>query len=131
MTILSNEDLSLIARCWIRYHSGPQTKKILRDRLPEPNYRKTLSVDGDVWPYDVDPESFLIDLEFSCPDAVFETVLKIVELTDSEWHLALLAAGPLEDLVKFRDDAKKYLAKYRALAKDNPKLEKVLSFVWF
>jgi len=131
----------LIARSWIRYQSDPNTAIILRERLSEPDYQKTLSVDGDIWPYDDEPEGVITELTFYAPDIAYDITLRIIDLInigedidliddDNELLVALVAAGPLESLIKFHEDHKKYRSLYEKLAAKSPKHKHVLSRVW-
>ena len=125
---------NLIARGWIRYQSDPNTAIILRKRLPEPNYQKTLSADGDIWPYDDEPEGILTMLTLSdheiAHEIAYDITLKIIGLTDDERLLALVAAGSLESLIKYQKYHKKFRKLYENLATKSPKHKHVLSMVW-
>jgi len=126
----TDEDKDLIVRCWIRYQSDPNTADVLEKRLPEPDYRKTLSVDGDVWPWNEDPEGVLTGITFGNPDLAYDITLRIIEATDDEWLLTLVAAGSLESLIKYHEDHKKYRTMYEKLANNSLKHKFVLSNVW-
>jgi hypothetical protein len=128
--IFTEEDQDLIVRCWIRYQLDPQTSIILEQRLPEPDYRKTLSMEGDVWPWDDNPEGVISSINYGNPQLAYEIILKIADMTDDEWLLELLAAGPVESLIKYHDDHLKYRKAYEALAKNSEKHKFVLSMVW-
>ena len=129
--IPNNYEIDVLARCWIRYYADPKTNYILENRLPEPNYRKTLSIEGDVWCYDDNPHDVLCDYSIETPDIAYDIVLRISNITDDEWLLELLAAGPLEDLISHHDESEVYLAKYKILMQENLKLRHLFSMVWF
>lgn len=131
ITDLSDKGKDLIARSWVRFQSNPETHHILDNNLPEPNYKQSLSIDGDVWPYEGSPFDILWDLKYSTPDLAYDIVLKIADLTDDEQILVLLAAGPLEDLISHHENADHYLAKYMKLVAKSSKHQYLLSMVWF
>lgn len=127
---LSKLDKSLVARSWVRLNSDPDTKKIVKYNLPRPNYQETLSVDGDTWPYSINPEDLLTDLNYQAPNIVYDIIIEIAQLTDDPWLLELLAAGPVESLIKYSHDADQYRAMYEKLAASDPKHAEILSMVW-
>ena len=128
---ITDDEKDLIARCWVRHHSDPQTDYILHNRLPEPDYKIVLSVDGDIWPFEDSPFDVLCDFDFKAPDIAYDIVLRIAGLTDDPWLLELLAAGPLEDLISHHKQSKKYLMQYNKLVATSEKHRHLLSMVWF
>ena len=91
---ITDEAKDLIARSWIRHQSARETRNILDNRLPEPDYKQVLSLNGDKWPYkDSSPVDVIFDFDFEAPDIAYDIVLKIAEITDDESLLGLLAAG--------------------------------------
>jgi len=128
---LSNEERNLIARSWVRYQSGSQPSYLSGNRTPEPDYKKVLSLDGDIWPYEDSPFDVLYDLNYDAPDIAYDIVLRIAEITDDERLLAYLAAGPLEALISHHDEAEKYLTKFKKLVATSAKHKHLLSMVWF
>jgi len=124
---------NMIARCWIRYWSDADIKEMLEKNLPEPNYRQTLSQDGDIWPWNDEPEGVLSSIISGNPDLAYEITLKIIDalnIKKDEHLIAIVAAGPLEDLIKYNSDHAKYRAMYEKLAETSEKHKFVLSNVW-
>ncbi len=68
------------------------------------------------------------DLGEDNPEDCWNAIQLIIDKTDNEKVLGMLAAGPLEDLIE--DHGHKFIERIEAEADRNPKFYKVLSWIW-
>jgi len=120
----------LIANCWVKFHKIFKSHPGIASESTYKDYKKLLSDQDNEWKYDVDPEDVWCGIRNSDPDVAFDIILKIADITSDEWLLVLLAAGPVEDLIKYHKDNLKYRTMYKKLANKDPKHKFVLSNVW-
>lgn len=65
---------------------------------------------------------------FSDSELFWQSILKVLEETNSEKVLSLLACGPLEDLIELHGDI--YIARIEELATKNDKFKQLLELIW-
>lgn len=118
---------SLISKTWIaHFHIVDGSDKFKPTEVLVEEYRKQYVT----WDEVDDPNIYLSDLCYSDPKRALNIICEITELTDDDWLLHLLAAGPLETLLKFQPNSTKSRLDFLKLASKNPKLEKLQSYAW-
>lgn len=71
----------------------------------------------------------LVDLAFHQPNALWELILRILEMDRSETILAAIGAGPLEDLMVQHGGA--FIDKVERLAAKSPAFKAAMKHAWF
>jgi hypothetical protein len=83
-------------------------------------------IDESEAPYGSRPQQLLLDLAYSKPDRALELIVLITQRTNDPWHLSVLGAGPLENLLRENSTAT-----LEALEKaPSSSLKQALSSVW-
>lgn len=109
---MSELDISQLAAAWIQRYEIVQR---LGDRTPEAEetYRAYLSLDR---------------LTSASPEDAWQVMLRIIEMTDNEFVLENLAAGPLETLLGLY--GKTFIERVESRAAVDPKYRWVVGGVW-